>query len=36
LGIWALVTLPQTMVAVLFSVIMNAIAGPKGRFERAA
>jgi hypothetical protein len=31
--IWALATLPQTMVAVAFSVVMNAVAGPEGRME---
>jgi MFS family permease len=31
--IWALATLPQTMVAVCFSVVMNAVAGPEGRFD---
>ena len=31
--IWALVTLPQTMVAVGFSVVMNAVSGPEGRYE---
>lgn len=33
LAIWALATLPQTMVAICFSVVMNAVAGPSGRFE---
>jgi MFS family permease len=33
LGIWALATLPQTIVAILFSVVMNSVAGPNGRFE---
>lgn len=31
--IWALATLPQTMVAVCFSVVMNQVAGPEGRFD---
>ncbi len=31
--IWAAVTLPQTMVNVAFSVVMNAVAGPKHRYE---
>jgi hypothetical protein len=31
--IWAFATLPQTMVAVAFSVVMNAVAGPEGRYE---
>jgi hypothetical protein len=30
--IWMLVTLPQTIVSVAFSVVMNAVAGPKGRY----
>lgn len=33
LVIWALATLPQTMVAVCFSVVMNAVAGPEGRYD---
>jgi MFS family permease len=33
LVIWAAATLPQTMVAVGFSVVMNAVAGPEGRYE---
>jgi hypothetical protein len=33
LMIWALATLPQTMLAVAFSVVMNAVAGPEGRYE---
>ena len=33
LFIWALATLPQTMVAVCFSVVMNAVAGPVHRYE---
>jgi Major Facilitator Superfamily len=32
LVIWALSTIPQTAVAVAFSVVMNAVAGPKGRY----
>jgi MFS family permease len=31
--IWAVATLPQTMVAVGFSVVMNAVSGPEGRYE---
>jgi len=31
--IWAVATLPQTIVNVSFSVVMNAVAGPKGRYE---
>lgn len=33
LFIWALATLPQTMVAVGFSVVMNAVSGPEGRYD---
>jgi hypothetical protein len=33
LGIWALATIPQTLLAISFSVVMNAVAGPKGRYE---
>ena len=33
LGIWALATVPQTAVAVAFSVVMNAVAGPTRRYE---
>ncbi len=33
LFIWAVATLPQTMVAVGFSVVMNAVSGPEGRYE---
>lgn len=33
LGIWAMATLPQTVVAILFSVVMGQVAGPNGRFE---
>lgn len=32
LVIWALATLPQTALAVAFSVVMNAVAGPEGRY----
>src|SRR5512145_1796522 len=32
LAIWALATLPQTALSVAFSVVMNAIAGPEGRY----
>jgi MFS family permease len=31
--IWAVVTLPQTVVAVAFSVVMNAVAGPTLRYD---
>lgn len=33
LAIWAFATLPQTALAVAFSVVMNAVAGPKGRYD---
>lgn len=33
LFIWAAVTLPQIMVNVAFSVVMNAVAGPKHRYD---
>jgi len=33
LGIWAVATIPQTAVAVAFSVVMNAAAGPTLRYE---
>ncbi len=33
LSIWAAATLPQTIVSILFSVVMSQVAGPKGRFE---
>ncbi len=32
LAIWALASLPQTALAVSFSVVMNAVAGPEGRY----
>jgi MFS family permease len=31
--IWAMATLPQTVVAIAFSVVMNSVAGPNRRFE---
>ncbi len=31
--IWAMATLPQTMVSVGFSVVMNAVSGPEGRYD---
>ncbi len=31
--IWALATLPQTLLSITFSVVMNTVAGPAGRFE---
>jgi len=33
LFVWAAATLPQTVVAVAFSVVMSAVAGPKGRYS---
>ena len=33
LVIWAFATLPQTALAVAFSVVMNAVAGPEGRYN---
>ncbi|MEP7199934.1 MAG: MFS transporter [Chloroflexota bacterium] len=33
LAIWAAVTIPQTLTNVAFSVVMNAVAGPKGRYD---
>ncbi len=33
LAIWALATLPQTALAVCFSVVMNAVAGPLHRYD---
>jgi MFS family permease len=33
LAIWAFATLPQTALAVAFSVLMNAVAGPEGRYR---
>jgi hypothetical protein len=33
LVLWALVTLPQVIVNVCFSVVMNGVSGPKGRYE---
>jgi len=33
LGIWALATIPQTILSIAFSVVMNYIAGPEGRYE---
>ena len=31
--IWAIATIPQTVLNICFSVVMNDIAGPEGRFE---
>lgn len=33
IAVWALATVPQTMVSVAFSVVMGAVAGPRGRFR---
>lgn len=33
LAIWAFATLPQTALAVAFSVVMNGVAGPEGRYD---
>jgi Na+/melibiose symporter-like transporter len=33
LALWAIVTIPQTLVAVGFTVVMNAVAGPEGRYN---
>lgn len=33
LVLWAVATVPQVIVAITFSVVMNAVAGPNGRFE---
>lgn len=33
LAIWAIATIPQTIVSITFSVVMNAVAGPDHRFE---
>ncbi|MAT41274.1 MAG: MFS transporter [Anaerolineaceae bacterium] len=33
LGLWALVTIPQTILNVTFSVVMNQVAGSAGRYE---
>lgn len=33
LAIWALATIPQTVVNITFSVVMNSVAGPAGRYE---
>jgi hypothetical protein len=32
LAIWAIASIPQTALAVAFSVVMNAVAGPEGRY----
>jgi hypothetical protein len=33
LGLWAVATVPQTILAICFSVVMNKVAGSRGRFE---
>ncbi len=33
LGLWAIATVPQTILSICFSVVMNQVAGTKGRFE---
>jgi MFS family permease len=33
LVVWAVATIPQTIVAITFSVVMNAVAGPSYRFD---
>lgn len=33
LFLWALATIPQTMLSITFSVVMNAVAGPNYRFD---
>ena len=33
IGIWAAATIPQTIVNVAFSVVMNTVAGPGGRYD---
>lgn len=33
LAVWALATIPQTMLSISFSVVMNAVAGPNHRFD---
>ena len=32
IGIWALITVPQAVVAVAFTVVMSSVAGPQGRY----
>jgi MFS family permease len=31
--VWAVATIPQTIVSITFSVVMNAVAGPTGRYD---
>jgi MFS family permease len=33
LAFWAIATIPQTILSITFSVVMNAVAGPEGRYE---
>jgi hypothetical protein len=33
LAVWALATIPQTLLSISFSVVMNSVAGPAGRYE---
>jgi Na+/melibiose symporter-like transporter len=33
LAVWALATIPQTLLSISFSVVMNSVAGPTGRYE---
>ncbi len=33
LALWALVTIPQTVVNICFSVVMSNVAGPRGRYD---
>lgn len=33
LTVWAFATIPQTIVSITFSVVMNSVAGPAGRYE---
>lgn len=33
LGLWALATFPQSVLSICFSVVMNYVAGPAGRYE---
>jgi len=33
LGLWAIATIPQTVLNITFSVVMNKVSGPSGRYE---
>jgi MFS family permease len=33
LGLWAIATIPQTVLNITFSVVMNKVSGPTGRYE---